>query len=357
MIDIEIEQLRSIGLTQTILNEVFSLDRTRIDGATLVRITEIQRDRLLVHDGRGEHVACVQPRLLQALELEGDSITVGDWMLADTGGGGERWLVHRLVPATCIARRANDGRRQALASNIDTALLVMGLDHDFNMRRMERYIALVQASGVAPVAVLTKADIGIDVAARVAQLRHRLPAGIPVCALNALDDACRTELAPWMGPGQTLVLLGASGTGKSTLTNTLTQGAPQATGAVRKGDGRGRHTTTSRSLHLCGDGACIIDTPGLRTWRPDADEASLAATFDDIDRLAHDCRFRNCRHDDEPGCAVRARVDADRLKNYHKLLRDAQRGLQTPQERIAQRAKWKTLRKAGTERARDKRRL
>jgi ribosome biogenesis GTPase / thiamine phosphate phosphatase len=357
MIDIDVERLRCIGLTQTTLNELFSLDQAHIEGSMLMRVTTIQRDRLLVHDGRGEHVARVRPRLLQTLELEGASLAVGDWMLAEIEDVDERWLVRRLEPATLIARRANDGRRQTLASNVDTALLVMGLDHDFNMRRMERYIALVQASGVAPVAVLTKADIGTDVTARVAQLQHRLPASIPVCALNALDDACRMELAPWMGPGQTLVLLGASGTGKSTLTNTLTAGAAQATGSVRKGDGRGQHTTTSRSLHLCGDGACIIDTPGLRTWRPDADDMSLAATFDDIDLLADQCQFRNCRHDDEPGCAVRAQVDADRLKNYHKLLRDAQRGRQTPQERIAQRAKWRTLRKAGTERARDKRRI
>jgi ribosome biogenesis GTPase len=259
-------------------------------------------------------------------------------------------------PVTQIARRANDGRRQPLASNIDTALLVMGLDHDYNPRRMERYIALVQASGVAAVAVLTKADIGVDVAERLEQLRRRLPAQVAVVAVNGLSEDAGTQLGPWLGEGQTLVLLGSSGAGKSTLTNTLLQEPAQSTGGVRKGDGRGRHTTTARSLHQCPSGACIVDTPGLRTWRADADEEALAATFEDIEAFATRCRFRDCRHDGEPGCAVRAQVDEDRLLNYHKLLRDARRSQQSPLERAVQRSKWRTLGKAGEARAREKRR-
>ena len=133
-------------------------------------------------------------------------------------------------------------------------------------------------------------------------------------------------------------------------------GAGQATGAARLSDGRGRHTTTGRSLHLCPGGACIIDTPGLRTWRPDADAEALAATFEDIGALAGNCQYRDCRHASEPGCAVRAAVDADRLMNYHKLLRDAARGTQTPLDRIAERARWKAIGRAGAARARDKRR-
>lgn len=357
MIDIDFEALRAIGLTQVIANELAALDPADLDGHALMRITEVQRDRFLVHDGHAEAIARARPKLLHAMELDGVSLTVGDWTLAATEPDGERWLAHRLAPVTEIARRANDGRRQPLASNIDTALLVMGLDHDFNPRRMERYIALVQASGVAAVVVLTKADIGVDVAQRTAMLQRRLPAGIPVLAVNALSEDCRRMLEPWLGPGQSLVLLGTSGTGKSTLTNTLTGSALQLTGGVRKGDGRGRHTTTARSLYCCSSGACIIDTPGLRTWRPDADDAALAATFEDIDMLARQCQFRDCRHESEPGCAVRARVDPDRLSNYRKLLRDAQRGQQTPLERAALRAKWRMLGKAGAARARDKRRL
>jgi ribosome biogenesis GTPase / thiamine phosphate phosphatase len=356
MIDIQFETLRTIGLTQAIANQLHTLDIAGDTGAHLLRIVEVQRDRYAVHDGEREHSARALHKLIQAMQQDEDALTVGDWVLVETHADGERRIAVRVPPVTQIARRANDGRRQPFASNVDTALLIMGLDHDFNLRRMERYIAMVQASGVAPVAVLTKADVGIDVEERIAQLRRRLPPSVPVIAVNGLSDEACIELAPWLGMGQTLVLLGSSGAGKSTLTNTLTGGLTQLTGGVRKSDSRGRHTTTARSLHQCASGACIIDTPGLRTWRPDADEQSLAAAFEDIEALAAHCQFRDCRHEQEPGCAVREQVPADRLLNYRKLLRDTQRGQQTPLERIALRAKWKALGKAGETRAKEKRR-
>ncbi|UGQ46335.1 ribosome small subunit-dependent GTPase A [Massilia endophytica] len=350
MIEIDFNSLRTIGLNNQIAAQLAAVEA----GAHLMRITEVQRDWLTLHDGAGEWPARALPRLLADMAESGFSLSVGDWVAAELRDQGELWISQRLEPFNHLARRANDGRRQSLASNIDTALLVMGLDNDFNVRRLERYIAMAQAADVSPVVVLTKADIGDDIEARLNELQRRLPAVIPVLAVNGLSDEAANQLAPWMGPGQTLCLLGASGTGKSTLTNTLTQ-AGQETGGTRKGDGRGRHTTTARSLHLCGNGACIIDTPGLRTWRPDADEETLAATFDDIELLARDCQFRDCQHQLEPGCAVRAAIDPDRLMNYHKLLRDARRGQQTPLDRIAERSKWKVLGKAAAERSRQKR--
>lgn len=353
MIDIDFASLRSIGFNQSIAGQLHTTLQAA-PGNRLARITEVQRDWLAVHDGDAEHKVRALPKLLQALHQQDASLAVGDWVLVETHAGGERWIGAQLPPLTHIARRANDGRRQSLASNIDTALLVMGLDHDFNLRRMERCIALVQAAGVAAVAVMTKADIGTDVEERMTQLQRRLPASVPAFAVNALAPQAGAALAPWLGAGQTLVLLGSSGTGKSTLTNTLA-GSAQQTGGVRRGDGRGRHTTTARSLHLCEGGACIIDTPGLRTWRPDADEETLAATFDDIDALAQRCQFRDCGHGAEPGCAVRGAVHPDRLRNYHKLLREARRSQQTPLDRIAERARWKVLGKAAQERGRQKR--
>jgi ribosome biogenesis GTPase / thiamine phosphate phosphatase len=152
-----------------------------------------------------------------------------------------------------------------------------------------------------------------------------------------------------------LVLLGSSGAGKSTLTNTLTQTTARETSAVRKGDSRGRHTTTARSLFSCSSGACIIDTPGLRTWSPDIDAKSLSNAFDDIDILSADCRFRDCRHQDEPGCAVRDAVDPDRLLNYQKLLREVKRNQQTPLDRIQERNKWKVIMKSAATHTRNKR--
>jgi ribosome biogenesis GTPase len=350
MIEIDFESLRSIGLNNSIAAQLAALPSRML----LMRVTEVQRDWLTLHDGAGEWPARALPRLITELAAQDLSLAVGDWVGAELREQGELWITQRLEPFNHLARRSNDGRRQSLASNIDTALLVMGLDHDFNIRRLERYIALVQAAGVAPVAVLSKADIGSDVESRLFELQQRLPSAIPVIAINGLSAEAVVQLSPWLGNGQTVCLLGASGTGKSTLTNTLTQ-AGQETGGIRKGDGRGRHTTTARSLHLCANGGCIIDTPGLRTWRPDADEETLAATFDDIELLAAGCQFRDCHHELEPGCAVRDAIVPDRLRNYHKLLREVRRSQQTPLDRIAERSKWKVLGKAAAERGRQKR--
>jgi ribosome biogenesis GTPase len=338
--NIDFESLRAIGLTQTILGRA-------APGAHLMRVTETQRDCFTLHDGRRERQA-------RALHPKTTHVTVGDWVQAHEDEHGDCWIELVIEPVTQIARRANDGRRQPLASNVDTALLVMGLDADYNPRRMERYLAMVKACDVVPVVVLTKRDIGANAVDKYREVCARLPATVPVLAVNALSQEACNEIGPWLHAGQTLVMLGSSGAGKSTLTNTLS-GAGQDTGGVRKGDGRGMHTTTARSMHLCAQGACIIDTPGLRTWRPDALAETLASTYEDVQSLATQCQFRDCRHEHEPGCAVRPMLDPDRLANYKKLLRDAQRGEMTPLRRIELRAKWKALGKAGSLRALEKR--
>ncbi|SHG57038.1 ribosome small subunit-dependent GTPase A [Massilia sp. CF038] len=339
MIDFDFASLRTIGFTQTIAGQLHTLTDLPANAA-LVRITEVHRDRVHVHDGQTQSSA--RPLLT-------DALATGDWAVLHEGR-----IIARIEPVNHLARRTAEGRSQAIASNIDTALLVMGLDHDFNPRRLERYLALVQAAAVAPVIVLTKSDIGSDVAHKLDELHARLPRGTPILAVNGLDAGSTAALAPWLGAGQTLILLGSSGAGKSTLTNTLT-GAAQATGGVREDDSRGRHTTTARSLHQCAHGACIIDTPGLRSLQPDLNEDALAASFEDIESLAAQCQFRDCSHDEEPGCAVRGAVHPDRLRNYHKLLRESRRAVQTPLDRIAARNKWKVLMRAAGARSKDKR--
>lgn len=328
--------LRAIGLTQQIISQLHLLP----DCAALARVTQIHRSSYTVHDGSAELPVHGLPHLAHPL-------VVGDWVGLRMDAHGEYWIAERLSPSTTITRRTEGRHSQALVSNVDTALLVMGLDQDFNPRRLERYVALVQVAGVAPVIVLTKADICTDLDDKLALLRQRLPQHLPVIAVDARQPE---GLAPWLGAAQTLVLLGTSGAGKSTLTNALC-GTDQQTGGQRHGDGRGRHTTTARSLHRCVEGACIIDTPGLRSWRPDADEETLAASFDDIAVLAEQCQFRDCQHGAEPGCAVRGAVDQDRLHNYHKLLREARRAGQTPLDRINERARWKVMMKQGKQRS------
>lgn len=342
MIDFDIAALRRIGLTNPIAARLALHDRGRP-----ARVASVHRAALVLHDGVREFPARPHPSLDSPL-------AVGDWVLFDLNEQSEAW-VHTLVdPLNELARRDAHGTRQRLAANVDTALLVMGLDGDFNLRRLERYLMVTRSCDVAPVVVLTKGDLVPDADAKAAQVAARLPAAIPVVRVHPLRNSAAEALAPWTDASQTLVLLGTSGVGKSTLTNTLT-GAQQQTGGVRKGDDRGRHTTTSRSLHLCAGGACVIDTPGLRSWQPDADEDDVNAAFDDIESLAALCRFHNCAHMEEPGCAVRGAVDADRLRNYHKLLREVRHAAATPLDRIAARSRWKVLNKMARARAQAKR--
>jgi ribosome biogenesis GTPase len=196
-------------------------------------------------------------------------------------------------------------------------------------------------AGVAAVVVLTKADLSARADECLNEVRGGLPADVPALAVNGLGSEPARSLAPWMASGQTLVLLGSSGAGKSTLTNALVGSEAQLTGASRAGDGRGRHTTTARSLHLAPQGACIIDTPGLRTLRLDGDAEALQSVFGDIDLLAMQCRFRDCCHRLEPDCAVREGVSAERLRGFHKLQREARRDTLSALERKAQVQQWK----------------
>ena len=357
MIEFDFERLRALGLTPALAAAATATD-TGGSTATLqlMRLTEVHRESVRVHDGVQQHSARAAPRLARALDDAQTALAVGDWVLAAADGAGSL-TVHSLVPRVShIARRDADGRRHPVVSNVDTALLVMGLDDDFNPRRLERYLALVHSSGVLPVVVLTKADVVAPaaVAEHIATLRARVSAALDVFAVNATEPGAAAALAPYAAAGQTLVLLGSSGAGKSTLTNTLLGAATQDTGAVREHDGRGKHTTTTRSLLCLPGGACVVDTPGLRALRPDVDEATLSASYADVEALARQCRFRDCRHHDEPGCAVRQGIDADRLKNFHKLLREARRDTLNVFERQRQLALWKARTKASRVRQKEK---
>ncbi len=361
MIEIDFERLRSLGLTHAVAAAAATLPEpdTAPASARLARVTEVHREIVRVHEGHADLSARVLPRLARALQEQDTALAVGDWAVIAAETHGQVWVHERVPPLSHIARRDADGRRHPVVSNVDWALLVMGLDDDYNLRRLERYLALVHGSGITPVVVLSKADVLTarpdELQARVDAVRARASARVDVLALNATLPAAAEALAPYLGAGQTLVLLGSSGAGKSTLTNTLIGTPVQDTGAVREHDSRGKHTTTSRSLHRLPSGACVIDTPGLRALRPDVDEATLAASFGDIETLAPACRFRDCKHLDEPGCAVREGVDSDRLRNYHKLLREARRDTMSVLERQQMVALWKVRGKAGKARAKAKR--
>ncbi len=357
-IDIDVELLSLLGLSPALAGRALQSADTLPLPTTLSRIIEVHRETHVLHDGRASHAARPLPRLLRMLQGEDAALAVGDWVLASRDGCGAAWIEARVAPSTQIVRRDGDGRRHVVVSNVDTALLVMGLDADFNPRRLERYFALVHGEGIGAVVVLTKRDVAAPtdavLDARLADLRGRIPPSAEVLAIDATNAAAADALAPCLGRGQTLVMLGSSGAGKSTLTNTLLGHCVQDTGPTRENDGRGKHTTTARSLHRLPGGACVIDTPGVRTLRPDG-EGALAGVFADIAELAGHCRFRDCRHESEPGCAVRAGVDADRLRNWHKLLRETRRDTATALDRQREVAMWKARGRAAAARMRAKR--
>jgi ribosome biogenesis GTPase / thiamine phosphate phosphatase len=352
-----LQRLQAIGLTPHIVQQLVHEVPPGAD-RRLFRVTEVQREGLTLHDGEHEHAARLLPALRARLADEDDAVAVGDWVLADRNAHGQWWVPVRLAPLTQLARRQHDGRdklsRLVIVANVDTALLVMGLDHDFNLRRLERYLALARQTGVGAVVVLTKADLCDDVAGRLRSVQALLPPDVGVVAVNALGSEPAQALAPWLLPARTLVLLGSSGAGKSTLTNALTA-SQQDTGANRLGDSRGRHTTTARSMFITGGGACVIDTPGLRSLRLDGEAGALDGVFGDVAAQAQRCRFRNCRHEAEPGCAVREAVPAERLRSYHKLQREAERDTMTVLQRKAQVQQWKVRGRAGKVRAQEKR--
>jgi ribosome biogenesis GTPase len=336
--------LQTLGLNQSLRSHLAGIDWPA--HTTAMRVVEVQRDRVHLLGEQGACNARLQAELQHRLRDEGQALAVGDWVLAAPDRFGEHW-VQALVPRlNVLSRRNPEGLRQTLVANVDTALLVMGLDHDFNLARLDRYLVLTHAAGIASVLVLTKADRCSQVDARLAQVQAHLRAcregPQAVLAVNGTQASARESLWPWLGAGQTLVLLGSSGAGKSTLTNSLCAAQLQGTGGVREDDSRGRHTTTVRSLHRAPCGACIIDTPGLRGLQLDVNEQELAEAFDDIAGLAPQCRFRNCGHENEPGCAVREALSAARLKSFHKLQRELGREQRTPLERQAQLSEWKS---------------
>ena len=271
-----------------------------------------------------------------------DRAVVGDWVLVEEGK-----RIVALLPRRSAIKRGAAGehyRQQLIAANIDVVLVVCGLDGDFNPRRIERYLLLVQADGVTPVVVLTKADRpGADVEGARAALAAISGQDVAVVAVNARDADSVRALDPWLPAGTTAVLVGSSGAGKSTLTNTLLGSEQMKTAAVREHDARGRHTTTFRALIALPSGACLIDTPGMRELKPTGEEELAEGGFGDIEALAAQCRFRDCQHQREPGCAVRAAVEAGtveagRVANYLKLRDEIAGAADRLATRLAQKA-------------------
>jgi ribosome biogenesis GTPase / thiamine phosphate phosphatase len=309
------------------------------------RVVSQQRGLWRVAGDFAERWAGPSGRLREEADIGGLWPAVGDWVAAELPGVSlveagqacrattkkqdERAIVHRVLPRRSQFARKVAGRRvegQVIAANVDVAFVLAGLGGDFNLRRIERYLAQCWETGAKPVMVLNKADQCADAASRVAEA-ERIAMGVAVVAVSALTGQGVEELNRFLIAGESVVLLGSSGVGKSTLLNRLLGRRAQEVQAVRQIDGRGRHTTTSRELFALANGALMIDTPGLRElhlW--DAAEG-VAHTFEDIEELSKACRFRDCTHSGEPGCAVQTaiaagKLEAARLENRRKLQRE-----------------------------------
>lgn len=281
------------------------------------RIVRDGRDLWHVLCERGPFVTAISGKFRYEAGARVNQPAVGDWVLVETKGPDDRALIHRVLPRkTAIARKVpgNNMETQVVAANVDTAFIVNALDggRNFNPRRIERYLSLVRESGAAPVLVLNKCDLCADPQAYEHEVRALAP-DVPVLLTCALSGRGVNELRALLQPGHTCVMLGPSGVGKSALVNQLLGNESQQTGEVRARDRRGRHTTTFRELLRLPDRSLVIDTPGLREIQLWAGEGNLSEVFPDIEEWAGSCRFTDCRHDKEPGCAVRAALEDGRL--------------------------------------------
>ena len=289
------------------------------------RVAAVHRGRLDMMSADGPLTGVPAGRLSHAAASAADLPAVGDWVAADPGTG----LAQELLPRKGgIARAAGDGRAepQVLAANVDLALVVGSLNRDFNLRRLERFLTLAADAEAEALVVLSKSDLSADPAGETLDVRAALGGAVPVLAISVVDGTGMNALDAWLQPGRTAVLLGSSGVGKTTLLNHLT-GEARPTLPVREGDDRGRHATSHRELVPLAGGGLIIDTPGLRLPRVWAQAAGLRSVFADVEALAAGCRFRDCSHHGEPGCAVAdaiadGRLPADRLTGMEKLARE-----------------------------------
>ncbi len=265
------------------------------------------------------------------LELQETSLPgVGDWVLLKNPPDKDRLaIIERLFNRRTIFERGaagREGRTQVIAANVDQVLIVCGLDHDYNVRRIERYLARVWASGAQPTVILNKADLCADVALRQAEVERHSP-GVAVLVTDALNGVGLAPVRALLTEGVTGAMVGSSGAGKSTLVNVLFGAALLPTGAVRTSDERGRHTTSHRQLVVLPQGGLVLDTPGMRELQL-CDDAGLENVFEEICSLANQCRFGDCQHASEPGCAVQAalasgELAAERFEHFQKLQREA----------------------------------
>ncbi len=334
-------QLRRLGW-----DESFQLSFETInDGAFIpARVIRENKGQYIVNTGDGESVARMSGVALHGAMTSSGIPTVGDWLAVERVPGSEDLVIHSILPRKSFFERqaaGNESKNQSVAANFDYLFLVSGLDGDFNLRRIQRYLSLAWNSQAQPVIILNKADLLEDLAEILSEVK-KMAMGVPVFTISAMVPESLRCLDDFFEEGKTVVLLGSSGVGKSSLVNALLGEERLATRAIRAADCRGRHTTTWRELLLIPRGGMLIDLPGMRELQLTGESGGIEKTFADVERFVNQCRFRNCRHQGEPGCAVaeaieNGQLESDRYHQFMKLRRESSRA------RVRQAARKKTM--------------
>ncbi|WP_394297980.1 ribosome small subunit-dependent GTPase A [Gordoniibacillus kamchatkensis] len=331
----------------------------RRQGCTPGRVALEHKHLYTVYTEHGELLAEVAGKLRYEAAGRAEYPAVGDWVALSVRPEEGRATIRGILPRFSKFSRKVAGsvtEEQIVATNMNTVFIVTSLNQDFNVRRVERYLVLAWESGANPVVLLSKADLSDRIEEAVSAVES-VAVGVPIHVISSLENKGLDALAPYVGEGQTVALLGSSGVGKSTLINRLAGADVQATGDIRLDDGRGKHTTTHRELIALPGGGLLIDTPGMRElqlW--DADDG-LGASFQDVEQFAAQCRFPDCRHDREPGCAVRTALsdgslDRARYQSYVKLQKELAYFARKEDKALqaAEKNKWKKIHQANKKR-------
>ena len=317
--------IQQLGWSEHFQHAFDALERESLQPARVVRQNKHQ---YIVHNGEHTFSATILGRLLYESEETSALPVVGDWVCIEPFDG-DQAVIHEVLPRFGAFFRKEAGhvtRKQVIAANIDVAFLVSGLDKDFNIRRIERYLVQVSSSGATPIILLNKADLREDLG-EIIESVQAVAGEVDIFPVSAKEEKGIDRVRAYLQEGTTVAFLGSSGVGKSSIANVLLERDVQQTGAVREDDSRGRHTTSYRELMVLPSGGVIIDTPGLRELQLWGDEEDLQAVFSEIDQLAEFCKFRDCQHESEPGCAVlhaleEGDLDEARLESYKKLRRE-----------------------------------
>lgn len=353
--EITLTQLQQYGFKEPFTSEATALlTQAGHENYLIGRITLEHKHSYRIRTEQGELLGTISGKYAYNAFMRKDYPAIGDWVLVEQMPGEQRCLIHQLLTRTSTFSRKMAGLEideQIVATNVDLVFIVMSLNHDFNVRRLERYVLAAWDSGASPVIILTKKDLCEDVTSFIEQA-EQVAIGVPIYAISTLTGEGIEEIQNLLLPHKTAALMGSSGVGKSTLTNALVEEEKMTVQHIREDDSKGRHTTTHRELFVLPKGGILIDTPGMRELQLWSTEGALESSFSDIEQLADSCRFRDCSHKNEPGCAIQqalsdGSLEQARYASYVKLQREIRYLEQktNKQAQLAETRKWKQISK------------